>query len=91
MSSTKRNTRRKKPLTPKIEIKPVTEKLLDFIFSEDKLTNYKYILNRIVYLLWVLFMAFIIQKGWNTSMDYFLDGQYQMGLFEAAILWVCVY
>ena len=50
-----------------------------------------HILKCIRYLLTILFAGFIIHKGWNAAMIMWLDGQYQISLFEAAILWACIY
>jgi hypothetical protein len=86
-------TRRTRKRTPKAEPEPVSKikQIFKWIQAEEQIEHFKYILNRLFYLLMVLCMGFIIQWVWNTIMDLCLDGQYQINMFEAAILWVCVY
>jgi len=67
------------------------KQIFNAITASEKMAHFKYIINRLWYLLLVLGMGFLIQWVWNTAMIYWCDGAYQVGLFEAAILWVCVY
>ncbi len=50
-----------------------------------------YILLCFRYLVITLLVGFCIQYCWNFASDRWFDGVYHMSLFEAAILWVCIY
>ncbi len=50
-----------------------------------------HVLSCLKYLLGVLIAGIIIHKSWNALMVAFFDGNYQIGMFEAAILWACVF
>jgi len=43
------------------------------------------------YLIITLLVGFCMQYCWNFASDKWFDGEYHMSLFEAAILWVCIY
>ena len=89
---TTRATRRKKlPLAP-VEKKELT--LKDFIkalYKSEVKIHIQYILIRLAYIFQTLLIAWIMQYVWNSAMIKWFDGDYQMGIFEAAILWICVY
>ena len=87
------NSNRKKRIPIKNEIvKELT--LKDFfkaLYKSEAKLHIEYIVKRLAYLVQTLAIAWIIQYIWNHAMLNFLDGNYQVNLFEAAILWVCVY
>jgi hypothetical protein len=86
-------TRRTRKRTPKAEPEPVSKikQIFKWIQAEEQIEHFKYILNRLFYLLMVLCMGFIIQWVWNITIGAWFGEEYQINMFEAAILWVCVY
>ena len=50
-----------------------------------------YIILCIRYLIITLIVGFCIQYCWNFVNDKWFGGEYHMSLFEATILWVCIY
>ena len=77
------------PTTHKPELK-----FDDFCRAFYKTTLYihvKYIFARLFYLVQTLIIGWFIQFVWNIIMVKWFDGMYQVNLFEAAILWICVY
>lgn len=91
MATTKRT--RKKTVTKPQPSEPESriKKIFKWLQAEEQIEHFKYILNRLFYLLIVLGMGFFIQLVWNFVVGQFFDGEYQINMFEAAILWVCVY
>lgn len=91
--TTKVNSNRKK----RIPIKNVPQKeltLKDFfkaLYKSEAKIHIEYIFKRLAYLAQTLLIGWIIQFVWNYSMVKWFDGEYQVNLFEAAILWICVY
>lgn len=88
---TTRRTNKKLPL--KAREKPEL-KLQDFfqaLYKSEVYIHIKYIFARLFYLAQTLLVGFIIQHVWNFAMIKWFDGEHQVNLFEAAILWICVY
>ena len=50
-----------------------------------------YILLCLRYLVITLIVGFCIQYCWNLVDTKWFGGEYHMSLFEATILWVCIY
>lgn len=95
MTSKIRSTRRKK--LP-IEVKTNTEiselsfrNLFKAVYKSEIWIHIKYIFERFFYLLQTLLIGSVIQYFWNLAMVKWFAGEYQVNLFEAAILWICVY
>jgi hypothetical protein len=86
----RRRTRTKVPAVPLKPHERVIKYIKEFKDSEHG-EHISYIVNRLFYLMMVMLMAVFVQFSWNTAMDTFFNGQYHMSLFEAAILWVCIY
>ena len=87
-----------KARTPKripIANKPKTELKLADIFNafykSELYIHVKYIFARLFYLSQTLVIGWIIQFVWNLAMEKWFEGEHQINLFEAAILWICVY
>ena len=59
--------------------------------SAKQIKDFKHILNSLLYLLMVLLVGVIIQYVWNSAMSLLDIEGYHMTIFEAAILWVCIY
>jgi hypothetical protein len=95
--TTRRTT--KKPLVKKKQPSVATHKPTDnsikHVFStllkSKEFKHLEYIGGRLVYLLYMLGMGFLIQWAWNSVMIHWCGGEHQVNLFEAAILWVCIY
>jgi hypothetical protein len=89
----KANSNRKKRIPIKNEIvKELTIK--DFfraLYKSEAKIHIEYILKRLAYLLQTLAIGWLIQYIWNYCMVIWFNGDYQVNLFEAAILWICVY
>lgn len=89
------NRRKSKTNYRRSPSKPPEESNINRIFNavsaSEEMVHFKYIMGRLWYLLLVLGMGFLIQWVWNLAMIAWCDGAHQVGLFEAAILWVCVY
>ena len=88
---------RRKPRTrarvPAVPLKPherVVKYIKEFKDSEHG-EHVAYIFNRLIYLMMIMIMGVFVQFSWNSVMDAFFQGQHHMSLFEAAILWVCIY
>jgi hypothetical protein len=61
-------------------------------FSKTKTGEHlAYILLCLRYLVITLIVGFCIQYCWNFFNDKWFGGEYHMSLFEATILWVCIY
>ena len=86
----RRKTRAKVPATPLKPHERVVKYIKEFKSSEHG-EHVAYIFNRLMYLVMVMIMAVFVQFSWNSVMDLLFHGQHHMGLFEAAILWVCIY
>lgn len=85
--------RKTRPRTPAVPLRPherVIKCIREFKDSEHG-ESVVYIFNRLLYLVMVMIMAVFVQFSWNSTMDMLFQGQHHMGLFEAAILWVCIY
>ena len=82
-----RQTSSRKVIQPQSSIRQI----FNAAISSEEMEHFKYFISRLRYLLIVIGMGFLIQWGWNAAMDAWFDGDYEIGLFEAAILWVCVY
>lgn len=78
---------RKTPLQQKSIFAKIKQK---FLCSNAGLHTL-HVLNCIRYLCAILLAGFIFHKVWNTIMIAWFDGQYQISLFEASILWACIY
>lgn len=93
--TTRRRKARQSARSVKNVTKPLAESNIKQIFNavtaSEEMVHFKYIMGRLWYLLLVLGMGFLIQWVWNAAMIQWCDGAHQVGLFEAAILWVCVY
>jgi hypothetical protein len=50
-----------------------------------------HVLNCLRYLLFILIAGIVIHKSWNAMMILAFKGEYQISMFEAAILWACVF
>lgn len=50
-----------------------------------------HILKCTKYLLSILLAGFVFHKLWNIVMITWFGGQYQISMFEASILWACIY
>lgn len=104
MSTTKATTRTRKTRTSKDSartVKTVKEPQNRLLSTIKKLYSTAsrtqegkkmlYILDRVRYLLVTLLAGFIIQYVWNNTVGVLSEGEYMMHMFEAAILWVCIY
>lgn len=91
--TTKVSSNRKK----RIPIKNAIQKdltLKDFfkaLYKSEAKIHIEYILKRLAYLAQTLVIGYIIQYVWNFCMITWFEGDHQVNLFEAAILWICVY
>jgi hypothetical protein len=87
------NSNRKKRLPIKNEV--VRELTLkDFfraLYKSEAKIHFEYILKRLAYLAQTLVIGWLIQYVWNYAMILWFNGEHQVNLFEAAILWICVY
>jgi hypothetical protein len=86
----KTQTRARVPAVPLKPHERVIKYVKEFKDSEHG-EHVAYVFNRLVYLMMVMIMGVFVQFVWNSAMDQFFQGQYHMSLFEAAILWVCIY
>ena len=94
MTTAKLKQRRRKTLpitrsTKKAELK--LEDIFKAFYKSELYIHVKYIGARLFYLLQTLVIGWFIQLIWNWSMVKWFNGDYQVNLFEAAILWICVY
>jgi hypothetical protein len=78
---------RKAPLQQKSIFAKIKHQFLNSETGQHTL----HILNCIRYLFVILLAGFIIHTSWNAAMIAWFNGQYQISLFEAAILWACIY
>lgn len=60
-------------------------------YKSELYIHVKYIGARLFYLLQTLVIGWFIQFFWNLAMVQWFEGEHQVNLFEAAILWICVY
>jgi len=88
---TTRSRTRKIPLASKNKNELKLEDIFKAFYKSELYIHVKYIFERLFYLLQTLFIGWIIQFVWNFSMVKWFQGNYQVNLFEAAILWICVY
>lgn len=89
---TARATRRKKlPLAPVVKKELTLKDFFKALYKSEVKIHIEYILKRLAYLLQTLVIGWIIQYVWNFAMIKWSDGEHQVNLFEAAILWICVY
>ena len=50
-----------------------------------------HILSCLKYMLVILIAGIVISTAWNAVMNAWFQGKYQISMFEAAILWACLY
>lgn len=86
----RRTTRAKLPAVPLKPHERIIKYLKEFSGSEHG-EHITYIANRLCYLVMVMIIAAFIQFAWNSTMNMFFQGEHQMDIFQAAILWVCIY
>jgi hypothetical protein len=90
--TTRNQTRKKKlPIVPETTIELKLGDIFKAFYKSELYIHMKYIFARLFYLLQTLIIGWLIQYVWNYSMIKWFEGEYQVNLFEAAILWICVY
>jgi hypothetical protein len=79
------------PLTAKRKSELKLEDIFKAFYKSELYIHVKYIGARLFYLLQTLVIGWFIQFFWNLAMVQWFNGEHQVNLFEAAILWICVY
>lgn len=91
MAITKTTRRRKSKIVPSTNTELKLKDFFKALYNSEAYIHIKYILDRLFYLCQTLIIGWLIQYVWNFAMIKWFEGEYQVNLFEAAILWICVY